>query len=347
MATMKDIADKSGVSIATVSHVVNGTKRLSQETTQRVKEAMGELGYRPRGTARTGRALSSRTIGVLVEDIQSFPIPDILCGVAEMLEEHKYQMLMYDLHLLDKLFNQYELIGAYRDRINQGIGLLTEANVDGVLYVAMHDRHLDGLIDAVPRPLVYAYSLGTAQDSYVTYANKEGAADIVRLLVKKGHKRIAAISGHPHSFPAMKRLSGFQIAMQEAGLTIPEGYLAYGDWEYGSGYAKMKELLRLPEPPTAVFAMNDFMAAGCIHAALDSGLRVPEDISVAGFDNREACRYLLPPLTTVELPVKNIGRQAAGMLMSMISDSSFTSRQEILPCRLIERGSVGECRATD
>ena len=344
MATMKRIAEKAGVSLASVSHVVNGTKKLSPATTERVNAAIRELDYHPRRPTHARVAAHVKTIGVLVEDIQSFPIPDMLCGIAEAIEPFKYQMLMYDLHLLDKLYNQYDLIGAYRDRINQGISLLMDSGADGVIYAAMHDRHLDGLIDAASRPLVYAYSLGTSQDSYVTYANKESASDVVRHLISKGHRRIAVIAGHPHSFPAMKRLSGFQIAMQEAGLTIPEGYLVYGDWAYDSGYAKMKELLRLPERPTAVFAMNDFMAAGCIHAILDSGLKVPEDISVAGFDNREACHYLLPPLTTVELPVKDIGRSAARMLIDLIRNPAAVPRQEILPCRLIERGSVGEWR---
>ncbi len=343
MVTMRQIADMAGVSTATVSHVVNGTKKLSAETTMRVQEAIRELKYDPHPQFRSAFRDQVKAIGVLVEDVRCFPIPDILCGIAEALEPCRYQMLMYDLHLYEKLYNQYELIGAYRDRVNQGVNLLMDSHVDGVIYIAMHDRHLDGLIDAVARPLVYAYSLGSSKDSYVTYANKESAADIVRLLIGKGHRRIAIISGHPHSFPAMKRLSGFQIAMQEAGLSIPDGYLAYGNWEYESGYARMKEMLSLPERPTAVFAMNDFMAAGCIHALLEGGLGVPEDVSVVGFDNREACLYLLPRLTTVELPVKEIGRRSAHMLMESIKDKNARPRMEILPCSIVERSSVGTC----
>ncbi len=167
--------------------------------------------------------------------------------------------------------------------------------------------------------------------------------DVTRYLIGKGHTRIAVITGHPHSFPAMKRLSGFQIAMQEAGLTIPDGYLVYGNWEYESGYARMKEMLDLPQRPTAVFAMNDFMAAGCLHALMDSGIRVPEEISVVGFDNREACHYLIPKLTTVELPIKEIGERSARMLMELISDENAQPRSEILPCALVERNSVSDC----
>lgn len=340
MATMRQIAEMAGVSTATVSHVVNGTKKLSTETTKRVLEVIHQLDYRP--AERLGFHHQVKAIGVIVEDIRCFPIPDILCGIAEALEPFKYQMLMYDLHLYEKLYNQYELIGAYRDRVNQGVSLLMDSHVAGVIYVAMHDRHLDGLIDAVDRPLVYSYSLGSPQDSFVTYGNKESAMEVARYLIGKGHTRIAVITGHPHSFPAMKRLSGFQIAMQEAGLTIPDGYLVYGNWEYESGYARMKEMLSLAQRPTAVFAMNDFMAAGCLHALMDSGIRVPEEISVVGFDNREACHYLIPKLTTVELPVKEIGQRSALMLMELIADKNAQPRSEILPCTLVERDSARE-----
>lgn len=339
MATMKEVAALAGVSTASVSYVINGTKKLLPETEQKVREAIRELGYQPlHGAGR--KAFPLKAVGVLVEDVRCFPTPDILCGVAEALENYGHQLLMYDLHLYEKLYNQYELIGAYREQVNQGVNLLLEARVSGVIYVAMHDRHLDGLINKADRPLVYAYSLGSAQDSFVTYANKESTADTVRYLIGKGHRRIALISGHPHSFPAMKRLNGFQIAMQEAGLTIRDGYLAFGDWEYESGYARMKEMLALPERPTAVIAMNDFMAAGCLHALYDSGIKVPEEVAVVGFDNREACQFLRPRLTTVDLPVRDIGRRAAHMLMDLVNTPDAQPRNEILPCKLIERGSA-------
>ncbi len=344
MATMRDIAQLTGVSTATVSHVVNGTKRLSPETTRMVMDAVRALGYKLPSTGRAPLDQTSAPIGVLVEDVRCFPSPDILCGIAEALENHQRRMLVHDLHLYEKLYNQYELIGAYREQINKGISLLAEGHAAGVIYVAMHDRHLDGLIDASGKPLVYAYSLGAASDSYVTYANKESASDAARHLIGLGHKRIAVIAGHPHSFPAMKRLSGFLIAMQEAGLSIPEPYLAYGNWEYDSGYERMLGLLKLPEPPTAVFAMNDFMAAGALHAALDSGLEVPEDLSVIGFDNRESSSFLRPQLTTYDLPVREIGRQAANTLMQMLSSPGASPQSIVLPCTFIHRQSTGSPR---
>jgi LacI family transcriptional regulator len=345
MATMKEIARDANVSTATVSHVINGTKKLTAETTERVLVAIQRLNYKPNTLAKSLRSGQTRVIGVLAEDFRCFPIPDLVGGIAEALEPTGFQMLMYDLHLYERLLNQYEQIGAYRERVNQGVSMLMNAQVDGVIYAAMHDRHLDGITDPVDRPLVYAYSLGTLQDYFVTYANKESAADLVRLLILRGHRKVAVLSGHPHSFPAMKRLSGYQIAMQEAGLPVPEGYIRYGDWTYESGYEKARELLSLPEPPTAIFAMNDYMAAGCLHALADSGLKVPEDISVVGFDNRETARFLRPQLTTVALPTKEIGRRAALMMLEAIENKISVPRSEILPCQIIERDSVREPRA--
>lgn len=340
MATMKEIAEKAGVSTATVSHVVNGTKQLTPATTKRVQEVMRELGYRPKKSFLAQHPLRCKVIGVLVEDMCCFPVPDILCGISEALEPFGYHVLLHNMHLYDILYNQYEMIGAYREQVNQEVGVLLNAKVEGIIYVAIHDRHLDGLLDPVSCPVTYAYSLGASRDFFVTYGNKESATEIARCLIARGHHRIAIIAGHPHSFPTMKRLSGFQIALQEAGLTIPDGFLAYGNWEYESGYKKTMDLLKLPELPTAVFAMNDAMAAGCLHALLDNGLRVPEDVSLIGFDNREICEYLRPKLTTIELPVREIGRQAGNLVMEQIASQDDEPRSIILPCKLVERDSV-------
>lgn len=339
MPTMKQVAARAGVSTATVSHVVNGTKRLSAATTKKVRQAMSELGYRPR-KGQGGAFARIKSIGVLVEDLRCFPVPDVLCGIAETLEPAGYQIVLRDLHLYEKLYNQYELIGAYQEEVNQGVDALVGDGVSGVIYVAMHDRHLDGLLDSRPCPLVYAYSLGSADDFFVTYGNKEAAAQVARHFIQAGHRRIAVIAGHPHSFPTMKRLGGFQIALQEAGLAIPEGFLAYGNWEYQSGYDQMRRMLDLSRRPTAVFAMNDFMAAGALHALQDAGLGVPRDVSLVGFDHREASDYLRPRLSTVALPVREIGRQAAGLVKKLVAAPTARPQALILPCQLMERDTV-------
>lgn len=340
MATMRDVALLAGVSTATVSHVINGSKNISAETTERVLQAISQVNYKPNTLAKSLRMGQSHTIGVLVEDIRGLPVASIVSGISETLAKGGYKTILHDLHLLEKLYNQYEQIGSYRQRINDGLSLLQSANVDGIIYVAMHDRHLDYLFDEMNIPLVFAYSHGTEKDTYITYSNRDSAADIIRFLIGKGHKHIAVIAGHPHSYPTAQRLLGIQMAMQQAGLSLPQEYIRYGNWEYESGMVQTGELLRLPIRPTAIFAMNDLMAAGCMAVLTSEGLRIPQDIAVAGFDNREIAEYLQPPLTTVALPTTEIGVQAALHIIDMISNPRIHPAREIINCSIVERASV-------
>ena len=340
MATMRDVAELAGVSTATVSHVINGSKKLSPETTERVLHAISQVNYTPNTVAKSLRMGQTHTIGVLVEDIRGLPVAGIVSGISETLSKAGYKTIFHDLHLLEKLYNQYEQIGTYRQRINEGVTLLKSSNVDGIIYVAMHDRHLDYLLDPTDTPLVYAYSHGTENDTFVTYSNKDSAAEMIRYLLRKGHERIAVIAGHPHSYPTAQRLLGIQMAMQQAQLALPAEYIRYGDWEYESGRKETLAILQLNPQPTAIFAMNDLMAAGCMDALHKEGLHIPQDIAVSGFDNREIASYLQPPLTTIALPTPEIGTKAALLIMDLINNPKPHPRREIIPCSIIERASI-------
>ena len=340
MATMRDVAELAGVSTATVSHVINGSKKLSPETTERVLHAISQVNYTPNTVAKSLRMGQTHTIGVLVEDIRGLPVAGIVSGISETLSKAGYKTIFHDLHLLEKLYNQYEQIGTYRQRINEGVTLLKSSNVDGIIYVAMHDRHLDYLLDPTDTPLVYAYSHGTENDTFVTYSNRDSAAEMIRYLLRKGHERIAVIAGHPHSYPTAHRLLGIQMAMQQAQLALPAEYIRYGDWEYESGRKETLAILQLNPQPTAIFAMNDLMAAGCMDALHKEGLHIPQDIAVSGFDNREIASYLQPPLTTIALPTPEIGTKAALLIMDLINNPKPHPRREIIPCSIIERASI-------
>lgn len=340
MATMRDVAELAGVSTATVSHVINGSKKLSPETTERVLHAISQVNYTPNTVAKSLRMGQTHTIGVLVEDIRGLPVAGIVSGISETLSKAGYKTIFHDLHLLEKLYNQYEQIGTYRQRINEGVTLLKSSNVDGIIYVAMHDRHLDYLLDPTDTPLVYAYSHGTENDTFVTYSNRDSAAEMIRYLLRKGHERIAVIAGHPHSYPTAQRLLGIQMAMQQAQLALPAEYIRYGDWEYESGRKETLAILQLNPHPTAIFAMNDLMAAGCMDALHKEGLHIPQDIAVSGFDNREIASYLQPPLTTIALPTPEIGTKAALLIMDLINNPKPHPRREIIPCSIIERASI-------
>lgn len=340
MATMRDVAILAGVSTATVSHVVNGSKKISPETTERVLRAISQVNYKPNTLAKSLRMGQTHTIGILVEDIRGLPVSGIVSGISETLAKGGYKTILYDLHLLEKLYNQYEQIGTYRQRINEGLNFLQSSDVDGIIYVAMHDRHLDYLFDPMDTPLVFAYSHGTETDTYVTYSNRDSAADMIRYLLNKGHERIAVIAGHPHSYPTAQRLLGVQMALQQAGLALPQEYIQYGNWEYESGKEQTRKLLKLDPLPSAIFAMNDLMAAGCMAELMSAGLRIPDDMAVAGFDNREIAAYLQPSLTTVALPTTEIGTEAALRIIDMISNPSPHPVRKIIRCSIIERNSV-------
>ena len=340
MATMRDVAILAGVSTATVSHVVNGSKKISPETTERVLRAISQVNYKPNTLAKSLRMGQTHTIGILVEDIRGLPVSGIVSGISETLAKGGYKTILYDLHLLEKLYNQYEQIGTYRQRINEGLNFLQSSDVDGIIYVAMHDRHLDYLFDPMDTPLVFAYSHGTETDTYVTYSNRDSAADMIRYLLNNGHERIAVIAGHPHSYPTAQRLLGVQMALQQAGLALPQEYIQYGNWEYESGKEQTRKLLKLDPLPTAIFAMNDLMAAGCMAELMSAGLRIPDDMAVAGFDNREIAAYLQPSLTTVALPTTEIGTEAALRIIDMISNPSPHPVRKIIRCSIIERNSV-------
>lgn len=341
MATMKDIANLSGVSVATVSYVLNGTKKLSPEVEARVLKAIEQTHYQPNTIAKSLRLKKTNIIGILVEDICGMPGAEIVDGISEFLENSGYQVLLSNLRLLQKLLNQYEQLGKYTDIINRGMRLMENARVDGIIYVAMHDRLITGIRHPVHIPMAYAYATTDSRDVLsITYENERSAYEITRRLIAANHRRIALIAGHSASSGAQLRLNGFKTAMDEAELYVPAEYIRWGDWEFQSGLEQGNVLMSMTTRPTAIFAMNDVMAAGCYRAIKNHGLRIPEDISVVGFDNREIARLINPPLTTVALPNHQIGYQAAEHLLARIQHTEIEPTETILPCTIIERESV-------
>ena len=340
MATIKEIAKRAGVSTATVSYVLNGTKKISTETISRVNEAIKELNYAPNTIAMNLRKGKTCTIGVITEDLRCFPTPEILNGIGEALEDANYQMVVHDLHLYGKIWPDYTKIDKYKARIDKGVQVLRQSMVSGIIYVCMHDRELSHLIEPLDIPLVYAYSNCTSDESYITYDDFNSGKNMVQHLIDLGHRDIAVIGGYHHSYVTQLRLNGAKLALKENGLKLPEEYIKYGDFEYHSGYEMTLELLRLKNPPTAIFAMNDIMAAGSYKACSELNIRIPEDISIVGYDNRDISRYLNPSLTTMGLPLQDIGKQALTVLLDSINDEKTSPKQAILPCQIITRSSA-------
>lgn len=341
MATIKDIANLAGVSVATVSYVLNKTRKVSPGVEARVLQAVRQTNYQPNTIAKSLRMKKTNIIGVLVEDIRGLPVPEIVDGISTYLEKHGYQVLLSNLRLLDKLYNRYDQLKQHIDHINKAMGLMENARVDGIIYVAMHDRHIQGIRQPVHIPMAFAYATAdTMQALSVTYDNEHSAYAITKRLIALGHTRIALVGGHSASVDAQMRLNGFSAAMEEAGLFVPPEYIRWGDWEYASGVATGDALLSMPVRPTAIFAMNDPMAAGCYRSIHKSGLCVPRDISVVGFDDDVIAQMIHPPLTTVALPNRAIGKEVARLLLARIEKRDIEQAEVVLPCSIVEREST-------
>lgn len=344
LATMKEIADLANVSVATVSYVLSGKKNVNADKRERVLKAVELTNYKLNTIAKSLRTSKTQIIGVLVEDICGLPVPEIVDGINQVLVNGGYQVLLNNLQLLKQLYNQYDQLSQYIGTVNRGIQLLEEARVDGIIYIAMHDRRIDGIHQPADIPLVFAYADSDDPASIsVSYDNRFSAYEITRHLIAHKHQRIALIAGHANSPATKLRLAGYRAAMDEAGLHVPAEYIRWGDWEYHSGTEQTEALLSLTIPPTAIVAMNDVMAAGCYAVARRRNLRIPEDLSVVGFDNQNFAAYLCPGLTTVALPNRQIGVTAAQYLLKRLESDADIPAHTTLPCSLVLRDSAAAC----
>jgi len=346
LITIKDIAREAGVSTATVSYVINSSRHVMPEKRQRVLDIISKTNYQPNRVAKSLRTKRTNTIGVLAEDILSFPTVGIINGISEYIEKSDYNILLNDLRMLDSLFNKYDQIIHQKEKINKALSFLVfGAKVDAVIYVGMFNRDISDILMNINKPIVIAYS--TSIDGHacsVNYENEDAAAELTRHLIDNGHNRIAVITGLAHTAPAQSRLKGINKAFKEANLILDSALVRNGDWERNTGYACMKDLLDSEGGalPTAVLAMNDLMAVGAMDAIRDSGLNVPDDISVVGFDNREVSEFVFPNLTTVEIDLKAIGYAAAQMATQKLSGTGeyANERNVTVPSRLIVRDTV-------
>ena len=319
---------------------------MTDEKRRRVLDVIAKTGYQPNKAAKSLRTKKSNVIGVLVEDILAFSTSRIINGISEYMEKSDYHILLNDLRMLESLFNQYDQIIHQKDKINRALSfLIFGAEVDAVIYIGMFDRDISGVIADVGKPMVIAYSTSEdAHTSFVTYENENISASLAQQLIDAGHRRIAVITGLAHTAPAQKRLRGIHKAFDEAGLILDSRLVKNGDWELESGYSCMKALLAQENEslPTAVLAMNDLMAVGAMDAIREAGLRVPEDISVIGFDNREISAHIFPKLTTAEIDLKAIGFTAAQMAVEKLAGiGQYANNHNIvIPSKLILRDTV-------
>ena len=327
-----------------MSYVINGTKSVTPEKRQRVLDIIEKTGYQPNIVAKTLRTKKSNSVGVLAEDILGFSTARIINGISEYMENTDYHILLNDLRMLDSLYDKYDQIIHQKDKINKALSFLIHgAKVDAVIYVGMFDRDVSGIIPNINKPVIVAYSTSKdAHTGFVTYDNEVVSEEMIDYLLGAGHSRIAVITGTMNTPPVQLRFKGIYKALDRAGLKLDESLVKIGDWGRDSGYNCTKELLSGNALPTAIFAMNDFMAIGAMDAIREAGLRVPQDISVTGFDNRSVADIVYPRLTTAEIDLKAIGFTAAEMVASRLANigQDTHERRIIIPSNIILRDSV-------
>lgn len=329
MATMKDVALSAGVSTATVSRALMTPEKVSLSTRKRVDEAISETGYSPTTLTRTLRRNESKTIVTIVPDICDPYFSDILRGIEDAAVENGYVILVGDSSQQQK-------------REQSFVNLVYTKQVDGMVLLGsdlpfnasrQEQKNLPPLVMACE----YAPELELPT---VHIDNLTAAFEAVNYLTKLGHKRVAELSGPESSSLCQFRHQGYQQALRRAGIAMNNAYIHYGNFTFEAGAAAITQLLTLPSPPTAVFCHNDIMAIGATQKAKQMGFRVPQDISIMGFDDIEFSQYCDPPLTTISQPRYEIGRQSMLMLLELLKGNDVRSGSRLLESSLVVREST-------
>jgi LacI family transcriptional regulator, galactose operon repressor len=339
MTTIQQLAAKSGVSVATVSRALNGSPEVSEATRHRILELAHELDYTPSAAARTLVSRRSHVVGVILDTGPGHPdllhpfFQEVLVGL-----KHGAGRLGYDLLLFasEEPGNGFGGTHSYLRRTGHH-------GVDGAVVLGFdgRDSEIEKLAASELPCIVVDADLGGPRTGVVMSENRQGAALAVRHLHELGHERIATITGLLATLPGADRLAGYRDELAALGLEPGEEYVVEGDFYDESGYRGTRRLLELDEPPTAIFAASDLMAAGALRAANELGVRVPEDLAIVGFDDIGLASLIQPQLTTVRQDMHALGEAAANGLARMIDDPESPPARELVPTRLVVRDSSG------
>lgn len=342
MATIKEIAKACKVSVATVSNILNEKPGASEATRELVLKTAEKMDYMPNYVAKNLKTKNTRSIGVIAEDMTIFSIPDIIDGITEYCEEVDYQILLTNLRLYKKYNDIYYNKDDYFGIVKQELKKLMAKQVEGIIYVTAHERIMHCIPENLPIPAVMAYGYTqSGKVPSVVVDDEHGAYEAIQHLIENGHRKIGVITGKSDSLHAQARLLGYQKALRDNEIIYDPELICIGDWTRKSGYQYIDGLLE--KGVTAVFCMNDLMAGGVYDRIDEKGLRIPDDLSVSGYDNREVSNYYRPPLTTINLPLHDIGYRAAEVMIGLLEKKIIPQDKELvyqIPCQRLVRDSV-------
>jgi DNA-binding LacI/PurR family transcriptional regulator len=325
--TIRDVARLAGVSHQTVSRVINGSSDVTPDTRDRVKVAILELGYRPSAIARSMARGKTHTLACIAPNLTDFTFASIIEGAEIEARSHGYFLLS----------SSAADVASFADLIEELVG---RGRVDGLLII---NPYADARYEYVPANFPFVFVGAHAREEAicsVSLDDEKTAYEATRHLVSLGHTKIALVTGPMEEDCSKDRTSGYTRALQEAGLELDEGMIIEGDWSATSGQDALFALTEENRLPSAVFAQNDRMALGVMHAARDMGLRVPEQLAVIGVDDMPLASYFDPPLTTMKQDMPRIGQEATRLLLQTINKTLADCRQVKLSSQLMTRQST-------
>jgi len=330
-ATIADVAKLAQVSKMSVSRVINGQPGVSEKTRQRILEAVEQLGYVPNLTPRS-RTGGSRLIGLLIPDITTTYMGEVLRGISGAAERLNYGLILYTQGTVGNA-----------QRTSYYLSLLSNSLVDGVLMVVPHDY---GVIvsELKERDLPYViidHHSDTGDEPSVTATNRKGMLDAMRHLLALGHRRIGFITGRMDIACSHDRLQGYRDGLAEVGLPFDPALVREGDFLQPSGFRQAQSLLQMEAPPTALLCSNDVMAFGAMDAAKAAGLKIGQDLSIVGFDDTDMASHAYPPLTTVRQPLAEMGETGLDMLVTLLQGRPLLNPRRELATELVIRESTG------
>ena len=326
--TIQDVAKTAGVSVSTVSRVLNGKVDVSSETQDRVRSVIDEMGYTTNLAARSMRSLKKNLVGLIMPDI-AYPFAvEVMRGVNQAIADSEFDLLVYttgDIRKSGRASHEQKYVSLLNNSITDGTIIV--APVTGEFSTDAPIVSIDPLMSNPNYPSVHA-------------TNYQGAMDAMNYLLGLGHKRIGFICGRAELESSTRRLKGYRDALEQVELPVEENLIASGDYTTERGVKCTQELLSLDNPPTAIFASNDQTAMGVYQVAQKMGLRIPEDLSVVGFDNIMESKYM--KLTTVDQFIYEMGLVATQMLIKLINGEPLDSQTYKMHTQLIVRDSCQE-----
>jgi LacI family transcriptional regulator len=333
VATIADVARSAGVSVSTVSHVVNGTRKVAPGTARAVQAVIDAIGYRPNVLARSLKTASSRSVGIAISAIANPYFSDIICAVEAECAQLGMMVFLSDTQ--DDPERELAVVTAFHQR-----------RVDGVILAPSADpeRRALAYLRAVRLPCVLVDRTPDPSFDQVGVNNREAMRALVAHAAGFGHRRIGYVGGHPGFATTLERIDGYRAGLELAGLSFDPRYLVTGNATTMSASEATGALLSLADPPTAIVAGNNMATVGVMRAVRSRGLQVPADVSIVGFDDFEWADCFEPRLTLVAQPCEEIGRRAAFLLMERIADPVGAPQSVRLDARLIVRDSCARPR---